>query len=188
MVSNTDTSLQQLDTQLQDIITPKNVATPGVSTPEVPETTKSDSSLLQLDKSLSSLYVHPYNSLRDDVSGGLPPINISNADMLSKNDRGQYNGFCQRFVEQATYGTTGHFASAAQAWNTIQNKVVGLDGIKPGDLVYFTPDKSNNNDGHVGIYEGNGMFKSATGTGIKDISLQDWSQQTGQSPMGYIPV
>ena len=64
----------------------------------------------------------------------------------------KFIGYCQSFVRQATGGATNG-ASAIDAWNNAQNKVQGsVQGMQPGDLVYFTPNASNNNYGHTGIY------------------------------------
>jgi hypothetical protein len=116
------------------------------------------------------------------------PSNLINAEKLQKEDNGSYNGYCQKFVEDTTYGTSGIFPSAVDAWNSISDKVEGLQGVKSGDLVYFTPDQSNEYNGHVGIYKGNGKFKSATDAGIADYSLEDWTKSTGQKVLGYVPV
>lgn len=123
-------------------------------------------------------------------SQNLYPGDLTTAEKLQKQDNGSYNGYCQKFVDDifnVPYPRTGK-ESAISAWNTAPNKVEGLQGIKPGDLIYFTPNQSNQNDGHVGIYKGNGAFKSATDTGITDHSLQDWNNITGQQALGYIPV
>lgn len=127
-------------------------------------------------------------SVSSPTPSSLGPINVSNANMMQKDDTGKYKGLCQRFVEDATYGKHGIFDSAISAWNQLPNKVQGLNGVKPGDLVYFSANAGNNNDGHVGIYEGNGVFKSATSNGIEDYNINDWTKRTGQSVLGYVPT
>lgn len=98
----------------------------------------------------------------------------------------KFIGYCQSFVRQVTGGkTTG--ASAIQAWNRAPQKVQGTQGIKPGDLVYFSPNTSNRGYGHTGIYAGNGQFISATNSGIKQTNVLDWMKTTGQRLLGYVP-
>lgn len=99
-----------------------------------------------------------------------------------------FDDLCQEFVEQAAYGSTGHYASAIDAWNKQQqNAVSGTNGIQPGDLVYFAPDQSNNYYGHAGIYTGNNQFVSATNNGVQYNDLNSWQKGTGQRLLGYIP-
>ncbi len=117
------------------------------------------------------------------------PKNVKTAESLSGSQ--DFNKFCQRFVEAVTDGKTGQYPSAAAAWNDHVAKgkaKAGLTGITPGSLIYFNPDSSNGNFGHVGIYEGGGDFISATDNGVQSKSLKDWQQTTGQSILGYVPV
>lgn len=103
-----------------------------------------------------------------------------------------YNGYCQTFVGDvtgdATWGT-----SALDAWQNSQDRAVqGLDGIKEGDLVYFvgnSPDAPGGTyeNGHTGIYTGNGQFVSATGVGVQEADLGQWINDNNQSILGYIP-
>lgn len=107
---------------------------------------------------------------------------------LARKYMGQKNfiGYCQSFVRQVTGGrTTG--ASAIQAWTKAPQKVSGIMGIQPGDLVYFDANKSNRGYGHTGIYEGNGKFISATDNGIKSSDIFGWLKSTGQKLLGYVP-
>lgn len=75
---------------------------------------------------------------------------------------------CQLFVETA-YGTRGQFTSALTAGNALLGKTPNRDLSKarPGDLVYFSADDTNNGAGHVGIYVGGGKMISATYAGVK---------------------
>lgn len=99
-----------------------------------------------------------------------------------------YNNFCEAFVEQATQGHAGVYPSAIQAWIAQQKSAVqGLQGIQPGDTVYFGADQSNGGYGHTGIYVGNGQFVSATYNGVKTADLGKWQQSTGQKLLGYVP-
>jgi hypothetical protein len=109
------------------------------------------------------------------------------------NDTGDqsYNGWCQAFVEQVTgVKPQGDSSSAVNAWNSFAKNgqaVPSTQGMKAGDLVYFSPNASNNNDGHVGIYQGNGKFVSATDNGVNVQDMTDWQKKTGQQVLGYIP-
>src|ERR1035437_8093444 len=102
--------------------------------------------------------------------------------MLGQKD---YIGWCQAFVRSVGGTTSG--ASAYQAWQNAGNKVTGTQGMQPGDLVYFSPNQGNNNDGHTGVYAGNNQFISATDSGILNEDLQNWQTATGQQLLGYVP-
>lgn len=118
------------------------------------------------------------------INAGASPrdLEIARQYMGSKN----FIGYCQRFVRQVTGGkTTG--ASAIEAWNKAPQKIQGAQGLQKGDLVYFSPNSSNRNYGHTGIYEGNGQFISATDSGVKSSGLLDWIKSTGQKLLGYVP-
>jgi len=99
-----------------------------------------------------------------------------------------FNGKCERFVEQISTGSHGKYPSAINAWNDLsKNARKGIADTKPGDLVYFSADNSNDQNGHTGIYLGNNQFISATDTGVKPYDLDDWQQRTGQQLLGFIP-
>lgn len=98
-----------------------------------------------------------------------------------------YTGLCERFVEM-TQGVRGKFASAIDAWHKQADQAVsGLGGIKPGDAIYFAPDRTNSGYGHTGVYTGDGKMISATNNGVKEIPLSNWIKSTGQQVLGYIP-
>lgn len=98
----------------------------------------------------------------------------------------KFIGYCQAFVRQVTGGRTSG-ASAIQAWNNAPQKIQGIQGMQPGDLVYFSPNSSNKGFGHTGIYAGNGQFVSATDKGIRSAGLGEWMNYTGQRLLGYVP-
>lgn len=100
----------------------------------------------------------------------------------------KFIGYCQSFVRQVTGGRT-QGASAIEAWNNAKQKVAGsVQGMQPGDLVYFSPNASNSGYGHTGIYAGQGQFVSATDKGIRQSGLSEWMQATGQKLLGYVPA
>lgn len=99
-----------------------------------------------------------------------------------------YRNYCEAFVEQATQGHTGVYPSAIQAWMAQRNNAVqGIQGIQPGDTIYFGADSSNGGYGHTGVYIGNGQFISATYNGVKQTDLTSWLKSTGQQLLGYVP-
>lgn len=99
-----------------------------------------------------------------------------------------WNNYCEAFVEQSLTGHTGIYPSAASAWESQkQYGKTTLDGIQPGDTIYFAPDASNNYYGHTGVYVGNGQFVSATYQGVKQADLNQWMSSTGQKMLGYVP-
>lgn len=140
---------------------------------------------------VSQLPPIPDNSVSDQSSVISIPTQSKAPDdvFLASKDTGnhKYDGWCQAFVEHATLGKTGVFPSAIDAWQAQQDKAVsGLNGIKAGDPIYFSPNQSNDGYGHTGIYAGDNKFISATDNGIKTIDLKEWSKATGQQVLGYL--
>lgn len=116
----------------------------------------------------------------------LQPQDISNA----KQDLGDqsFAGWCESFAEKMA-GKPNMGKSASEAWDNFvsQGKAqTDLGNIQPGNLIYFAPDESNQGDGHVGIYEGDNKFISATYAGVQEWDLNDWQKQTGQQILGYV--
>jgi hypothetical protein len=108
----------------------------------------------------------------------------------AQQDIGQQNwdNLCEAFVEQVTGGQTGKYDSAVDAWVAQQSKgSTDFQNMKPGDVIYFSPNAGNNYYGHTGIYEGNGMMISATPNGVSETSVMQWLQGTGQQLLGYVP-
>lgn len=130
----------------------------------------------------------PYSALNDVASQTTTqPQNVK----LASGDVGDqsYDDYCQQFVEQVTYGKSGIFPNANDAWNSYSQSgqaQQGMKGIQPGDLVYFAPDQSNNFEGHTGIYQGSNKFVSATYNGVQSNDLNSWENQTGQQVLGYV--
>lgn len=123
------------------------------------------------------------NATQQALQAGASPLVLSLAKkMLGKKE---YIGYCQRFVERM--GGTTQGVSAIDAWNRSQNKVQGTQGIQSGDLVYFSPNQSNQGYGHTGVYEGDNNFISATYGGVQRSNLADWAKQTAQKILGYVP-
>lgn len=119
------------------------------------------------------------------IDAGAKPKSLDTA--INKLDDQSYIGFCERYVENVN-GKSGVYPSAAVAWEKQQDTAVqGLQGVKPGDTIYFAPDDSNHGYGHAGIYTGEGKFVSATSSGVKEHPLVDWVKSTGQQILGYIP-
>lgn len=116
------------------------------------------------------------------------PDSLVNAKKLMGSPDEDYRGFCQRFAEYAAFGKKDITESAIKFWNDAPEKTEGFKGLKKGDLIYFDKHRSNKGFGHVGVYEGNGNFISATDSGIESQSLDSWVNKTGQRPLGYIPV
>lgn len=101
------------------------------------------------------------------------------------------NGYCERFAEKTTMGKTGLYGSAIEAWNNYAQNgkaTSELEKARPGDLIYFNPDVSNQGYGHVGVLTGKGNFISATDNGVQEMPLSDWEKLTGQKPLGIVPL
>lgn len=121
------------------------------------------------------------------IQAGADPSVLNKAKQALGNQ--DYTGLCEKFVEM-TQGTTGKYASAIDAWNKqgADGKAQsGLQGIQPGDAIYFAPDKTNSGYGHTGVYTGDGNMISATNNGVKETPLSGWIKSTGQQILGYIP-
>jgi hypothetical protein len=85
------------------------------------------------------------------------------------------NTFCELYVEQMT-GMGHQGASAADAAGRMQSLGLLQPGLPatPGDLVYFGPSADNEYFGHVGIYLGDGRFRSITTFGLADAPMAGW--------------
>lgn len=120
------------------------------------------------------------------INADQTPDDINNAQSYVGNQG--YNGYCQTFVEQMT-GSGWRGSSAIDAWNRYNQQgqaVEGTRGVKPGDVLYFSPNSSNENYGHTGIYLGGNKFVSATDNGVENYDLNDWRNLTGQDILGYV--
>lgn len=85
------------------------------------------------------------------------------------------NTFCEVYVEQMT-GIGNQGASAADAASRMASLGLLQPGLPPtaGDVVYFGPSADNEYFGHVGIYLGDGRFRSITVYGLADAPLAGW--------------
>jgi len=122
-------------------------------------------------------------------SSSMPTSEPSDVQKASTDEGDQsYDGWCESFVEAAT-GMPKQGGTALEAWqNNLQKGtgVQGLDGIQPGDPMYFSD--PNQPDGHTGIYMGGNRFISATDNGVAVNDLDKWMSDTGQTPLGYISM
>lgn len=121
----------------------------------------------------------------DAIQNGADPLALA----LAKKQLGekQYIGYCESFVEGVT-GSGWRGASATDAWNrqaSAGKTVDGLNGVQPGDAVYFSD--PNQPYGHTGVYAGNNQFISATDNGIQQNDINNWVGATGQKVLGYVP-
>ncbi len=99
-----------------------------------------------------------------------------------------YDNYCQRFVRicyeaAGIYGNAGSAREACRKWKVSNSK----SDIPVGAAVYF----SNSNDGHVGIYVGNGKMIHAWGSkGVIESKIsicrnyEGWGWQGGKKPSG----
>ncbi len=83
-----------------------------------------------------------------------------------------WNGLCEKFVENA-YGTSGQYPTAQDAYNKLHTSTNWSPNI--GALVWFAPNASNGNAGHIGIYIGQNQFISATYNGVQINDMTSWS-------------
>lgn len=128
----------------------------------------------------------------DALSNGANPLALA----MAKQQLGekQYIGYCEAYVEHIQ-GSSIKYPSAIGAWNTQAQQgkaVAGLNGVQPGDAIYFSPNAGNGGYGHTGVYsgtdsQGQPSFISATDSGIQQVPINSWEQYTGQQALGYIP-
>ncbi len=86
-----------------------------------------------------------------------------------------HNTYCETFAEQMTDGKN----MGASATDAFQNRLKSgqavadptLQGVSPGDLVYFGGAQENGGYGHVGVYAGDGRIVSATVNGIQSSPI-----------------
>lgn len=102
-----------------------------------------------------------------------------------------YAGLCESWVEDVTNSSI-QGDTAYDSWKNLSSKgkgITGLNGVQPGDLVYFgsDPNSAYGTDGHVGIYNGNGLFTSATDNGVATANIQNWTKTNNQTLLGYVP-
>jgi hypothetical protein len=155
--------MSQLSDQIQSIV--------GAPTPSTMDSSSSPlaSQISQIDQSFS-------------------PVDASTPqDLVNANTTDAQSGWCQKFVDDAI-GTPdqNRQPSADDAWNNYQSTgqaTQGLQGIQPGDIVYF-----DNN--HVGIFAGKDKFISATEEDptkpVQTHTFQAWNDITGDIPLGYV--
>ena len=114
-----------------------------------------------------------------------PQVNIGKAIATPA-----YAGLCLKWVDDQQGNTNRQPTAIAdfQSQKQAGNIKTDIKNIPLGARVYFAPDDSNGQNGHVGIAQGNGKFISATDNGIKTFSIADWERYTGQSYIGYAPA
>lgn len=117
------------------------------------------------------------------IENGADPMSLALAKQQLGKD--EYVGYCESFVESVA-GSGWKGKSAIDAWNNQQDKAVpGLNGVQPGDSVYFYD--PNQPYGHTGIYSGDNQFISATGSGIQQSDINKWAASNQQQVLGYVP-
>ena len=97
-----------------------------------------------------------------------------------------YAGLCLQWVDDKQ-GNTQRQPSAIMDFqaNAQSGKISTSNKIPSGARVYFAPDDSNGQNGHVGIAGPDNTFTSATDNGIKTFGIKEWEKYTGQKYIGY---
>lgn len=82
--------------------------------------------------------------------------------------RYDWNNYCERFVE-VCYGTRNLYANAALAGRALATHkgTSSLPSAPVGAILYFAANAGNQQQGHAGLYLGDGRMISATPNGVK---------------------
>ncbi len=97
-----------------------------------------------------------------------------------------YAGYCLQYVDDQTGNSNRQPTAYADYQVKSQNgQISNSNNVPDGARVYFAPDASNGNMGHVGLANKNGTFTSATDNGVKTYSISDWEKYTGQKFIGW---
>ncbi len=130
------------------------------------------------------------NSQQASVSRAMGILKPNSSDKMSQVGQSiatpAYAGRCLQWVDDQQGATNRQPTAYADYQVKAQQGDIQTNGTPPkGARVYFQPDASNGNMGHVGISTGSGSFTSATDNGVKTYSLKDWSNFTGQKFIGW---
>src|SRR3978361_1615468 len=94
---------------------------------------------------------------------------------------------CDMFVENA-FGVTAQYPTAYDMYlalgkpaDAAQHTLTSLQSAPAGVIVFFDRNTGNLQDGHVGIYVGNGQFIGVvTGGGVKQYGVQWWNDNASR--------
>lgn len=98
-----------------------------------------------------------------------------------------YAGYCLKWVDDQQGNNTNRQPTAYADYLLHQNEGdIATKGTPPKNArVYFGPNATNGEMGHVGISNGNGTFTSATDNGIQTFDIKAWEKYAGQTYIGY---
>lgn len=151
-----------------------------------PQTAQSDNSAVVGAEGIQPHQAQPTeNSAIIGSSVGNPDDVSAARTYLGKQD---FDGLCEVFAEKVT-GSPQMGATATDAWNNWLQKGAAYSDYQnapAGSLIYFAPDNSNGQAGHVAVSDGKGGIVGATYSGVETYGLNDWIKQTGQKPLGYV--
>lgn len=108
-----------------------------------------------------------------------------------------WDGMCESFVETlfgdaTSTGKPNWGGTARDAFSNWQNSGAATTGYPttPGQLVYFDWWNPENgiDQGHVGVYLGGGMFRSALDNGVQDMSIAEYLASNRSDLLGYVNV
>lgn len=126
-----------------------------------------------------------FSQIKDNYSGGTQTVDKAEGYL----DNQSFNNLCEKFAEKIATDKTGQFGSASQAWDhfvKIGQAKSDVKNAQKGNLIYFSANEGNGNNGHVGISIGNGHMISATPNGVKVSNIADWEKSTGQTALGFV--
>lgn len=117
-------------------------------------------------------------------------VTWANAQVKAKNTA--YNGWCERFVENA-YGTSGKYASALTAYNSLKKagKINTSKTNIPAGALVFSRNSYDQGYGHVILSLGNGKFANPVATvrettsptgGISGATFLGWAHAPADWP------
>lgn len=131
-----------------------------------------------------------YTPEMQQALGTTTPSDVQTAD--SQMGQHDLTGLCEQAVEQWS-GLPKMGTTAGNAWDNWVSKgkaYSGLQGVQPGDLLYFQPNGSNQGSGHAALFagydnQGNPLMVSATDNGVEKDNVTTWSSKIAPL-LGYV--
>lgn len=180
-----DNSMQPLQLAIKQIQNPSVSANPDTTLPGI-----SQALLAKQQAGIQQANVLPQNYKPADIAQAIAKVDPTNKQPIAQIGKAiqtpNYAGYCLKWVDDQQ-GNTNRLPTAFADYQSkaAEGNINTSNNVPKGSRVYFSPDSSNGDMGHIGISNGDGTFTSATDNGIKTFSIKDWQKITGQSFLGW---